>query len=65
MQNVAWHQNTGVVTLDPLRVANVVVVVGGQEMHYYCNKDQKGANEGLNKRQQTAVEEEGRDGLFF
>ena len=36
-----------------------VVVVGEQEMHYYCYKDQREGMKGLKKQRQTPEEEEG------
>lgn len=35
-----------------------VVVIGKQEMHYYCYKHQREGMKGLKKQQQTPVEEE-------
>lgn len=56
--------------LSPMHVVTVVVI-GRQEMHYYCYKDQREGMKGLKKQQQTSVEnkeeeeegEKGREGM--
>lgn len=49
------------VTLNPMHVVTVVVI-GKQEMHYYCNMDQREGMKGLKKQRKTPVEEEGEKG---